>query len=74
LLLVPLPCKGTLIIGLFCPANLLVAKIASLNIDGGFITPKSIKSKGCGTSELLKSNLICTSGSTIPSAAAETLS
>jgi len=52
LLLVPLPCNGTLIKGLSPPPNTLVLNNASPNFEGGLITPKSNKSGGCGTSVL----------------------
>ena len=44
LLLVPLPCNGTLIKGLSPPPNTFVLNKASPNLDGGFITPMSNKS------------------------------
>jgi len=49
LLLVPLPCKGTLIKGLSPPPNTFVLNNASPNFEGGLMTPKSNKSAGCGT-------------------------
>ena len=52
LLLVPLPCNGTLIKGLSPPPNTFVLNNASPNFEGGLITPKSNKSGGCGTSVL----------------------
>ena len=48
LLLVPLPCKGTLINGLSPPPNTLVLNNASPNFEGGFITPILNKLSGCG--------------------------
>ena len=50
LLLVPLPCKGSLISGLSPPPNTLVLKTASPNFEGGFIIPISNKLPGCGIS------------------------
>jgi len=50
LLLVPLPCNGILIKGLSPPPNTFVFNNASPNFDGGFITPISNKSGGCGIS------------------------
>ena len=72
LLLVPLPCKGTLNIGFSAPPNTLVPNKASPNSDGGFTIPKSKSSDGWGISVLPYSNLTWTSGSTIPSVLVET--
>ena len=66
LLLVPLPCNGTLIIGEETPPNEFVPNTALLNFEGGFIVPKSNKAVGWGIFVLPYSNLTCTSGSTIP--------
>ena len=52
LLLCPLPCKGTLIIGLSAPPNTLVPNKASPNKAGGLILPQSNKLGGCGVSVL----------------------
>ena len=74
LLLVPLPCTGILIIGAEVPPNTVVLNTASANIAGGLIVPKRKLVVGWGTSWLLKSYLIWSSGVTTPSAATDTLS